>query len=197
MFCQIGRIDHALRMKSILWIPVFCAFALTFSSCGNLNSDGGKIGSNPLGTGPFDENGNYVEAWADNPAKWRRSGSAPSPHELRSDEIPLIAKSEQPPQGSIPLASASKSSRKISISKTSAKAKVKSGAKKTTRISSKPKSSSASTKSKAKSKTKSKIKAASEPMSTKTKAKSKASSKKAAEPKSKPKSTKRVPKKDG
>ena len=182
MFCQIGRIDHALRMKSILWIPVFCAFAFTLSSCGNLNSDGGKIGSNPLGTGPFDENGNYVEAWADNPAKWRKSGRAPSPHELKSDEIPLIAKSEQPPQGAIPLASASRSSRKISISKTSAKAKVKSGAKKTTRISSKHKSSSGSTKSK----TKSPSKKESELKSTKTKAKSKSSTK----VESKPKSTK-------
>lgn len=27
-------------------------------------------GYNPLGTGPFDRNGNYVEAWADAPHKW-------------------------------------------------------------------------------------------------------------------------------
>ena len=60
-------------------------------------------GFQQAGTGPFDENGNYVEAWADNPSKWRKSGGARSPHELGTDEIPRIAKSEQPPQNSIPL----------------------------------------------------------------------------------------------
>lgn len=33
----------------------------------------------PAGTGPFDSRGNYVEAWADNPAKWRGGDRKPTP----------------------------------------------------------------------------------------------------------------------
>jgi len=44
--------------------------SLLLSSCG----DSGGSGYNPA-IGPFDENGNYVEAWADNPPKKRRRAS--------------------------------------------------------------------------------------------------------------------------
>ncbi len=78
---------------------------MALASCTNFGSGPGfgTTGSQQAGTGPFDENGNYIEAWADNPSKWRKSGGARSPHELGTDEIPKIAKSEQPPQNSIPL----------------------------------------------------------------------------------------------
>jgi LysM repeat protein len=88
-------------MKPVLWIPASCAFVLALTSCGN---SGGSSGSQQSGTGPFDRNGRYVEEWADNPSKWRKAGKAPSPHELKTDEVPEIAQSEQPPQNANPLA---------------------------------------------------------------------------------------------
>ncbi|MES2437908.1 MAG: LysM peptidoglycan-binding domain-containing protein [Verrucomicrobiota bacterium] len=90
-------------MKPVLWIPASCALALALSSCGN---SGGGSGNPSATTGPFDSRGNYVEEWADNPSKWRKSGGKPSPHELKSDDLPEIAKNDQPPQNSVPLASA-------------------------------------------------------------------------------------------
>ena len=91
-------------MKMVLRIFASCGFALALSSCGN--SSGGS-GSNPSAmTGPFDSRGNYVEEWADNPSKWRKNGGAPSPHERKSDELPQIAKNDQPPQNSVPLSTA-------------------------------------------------------------------------------------------
>ena len=55
----------------------------------------------PTGTGPFDSAGNYREEWADDPSKWRRPGqTAPR----ASDDAPVIAKNEQPPADSTPIA---------------------------------------------------------------------------------------------
>ena len=51
--------------------------ALLFASCSDKNASG----YNPE-VGPFDENGNYVEAWADNPPKrssWRKSSTSSKP----------------------------------------------------------------------------------------------------------------------
>ena len=130
MFCQSRLILHHLRMKPVLWIPALCAITLALSSCGNFGSSGGggDRGTQQAGVGPFDENGNYIEAWADNPAKWRTSGNKPSPHELKSDEIPVIAKRDQPPQNSIPLAPSIESKRKTSVSKTTVASRSKSTA---------------------------------------------------------------------
>ncbi len=50
--------------------------------------------------GPFDANGNYVEAWADDPSKWRSY----KPKDVENDP-PMIAKNEQPPDHSVPLVS--------------------------------------------------------------------------------------------
>jgi len=33
----------------------------------------------PVGTGPFNSRGDYIEAWADNPAKWRGGDRKPTP----------------------------------------------------------------------------------------------------------------------
>jgi LysM repeat protein len=91
-------------MKPVFWISASCVLVMALASCTNFGGGPGMgSGFQQAGTGPFDENGNYVEAWADNPSKWRKSGGARSPHELGTDEIPRIAKSEQPPQNSIPL----------------------------------------------------------------------------------------------
>lgn len=85
-------------MKLVLWISSTCALVLSLSSCGN---SGG--GTQHAGTGPFDRHGRYIEEWADNPSKWRRAGNTPSPHELKSDDLPEIARNEQPPQNANPL----------------------------------------------------------------------------------------------
>jgi LysM repeat protein len=86
-------------MRPALWTTPACALALALCSCATHNDP-------TVSTGPFDKNGNYVEEWADNPAKWRKSGGRiPSPHEVGSDEIPMIARNEQPPDNSVPLVS--------------------------------------------------------------------------------------------
>lgn len=93
-------------MKSFLWIPISCAFALALSSCGNSRDNG----SQQAGTGPFDKNGRYIDEWADNPAKWRKPGKEPSYEETKADEVPQVALNEQPPQNANPLPPASSSS---------------------------------------------------------------------------------------
>jgi len=74
--------------------------ALFLSACSN--NSGIASGDHPTGTGPFDSAGNYREEWADDPSKWRRPGRAAS---SESDDAPVIAKNEQPPADSMPLAS--------------------------------------------------------------------------------------------
>ncbi len=92
-------------MQLALSIFPACALALVLTGCGSNSSV-----SNPNAvTGPFDSAGNYREEWADNPSKWRKSGGTPSPHEQRTDEIPQIAKTEQPPQNAVPLVTSSPS----------------------------------------------------------------------------------------
>ena len=51
-------------------------FILLGASCKNMQLAGGD---HPTGTGPFDRHGNYVEAWADNPAMWRGGDRKPTP----------------------------------------------------------------------------------------------------------------------
>lgn len=115
-------------MKPVLWIPACCALALALSSCGNSRSGG----TQQAGTGPFDRNGRYVEEWADNPSKWRKPGNSPSPHELKSDEVPQIAKNEQPPQDANPLAPSTPSRPAPVIAKTEVATKSKPTVKETT-----------------------------------------------------------------
>jgi LysM repeat protein len=90
---------HHPGMKLLVCFAGACAFAVLLTGCG---STGG--GAQAPGTGPFDSRGNYVEAWADNPAKWRKPGSA-APLGQASDSVPEIARIEQPPMNSNPLAS--------------------------------------------------------------------------------------------
>jgi len=90
---------HHPGMKLLVCFAGACCFAVLLTGCG---SSGG--GAQVPGTGPFDSRGNYVEAWADNPAKWRKPGSA-APRGQASDSVPEIARIEQPPMNSNPLAS--------------------------------------------------------------------------------------------
>ncbi len=54
---------------------------------------GGSTASNPSGTGPFDSRGNYIEAWADSPSKWK-SGSRQvvdaTPDTTPAADIPVL-----------------------------------------------------------------------------------------------------------
>jgi len=88
--------NHDSGMKLLLWFAATGGFAVLLTGCGTSNS-GGHV----AGTGPFDSRGNYVEAWADNPAKWRKPGSAPA----ATASVAEIARNEQPPMNSNPLAS--------------------------------------------------------------------------------------------
>lgn len=85
-------------MKLLVCLAGALAYAVLLTGCG---SSGG--GAQVPGTGPFDSRGNYVEAWADNPAKWRKPGSA-APRSAANDSVPEIAKIEQPPMNANPLA---------------------------------------------------------------------------------------------
>ena len=116
MFCQSRLMLHHPGMKPVLWIPATCALALALTSCGNTGGSGG--GSSQASAGPFEGRGNYVEEWADNPSKWRKGGGSPSPHEMKSDRLPEIAKNDQPPQNSNPLPPANVSKPVTVISQT-------------------------------------------------------------------------------
>jgi len=97
LFCQFRPLAHDLVMKFSLWPVLSSVLALFLSACSNTSNV--ASGDHPTGTGPFDSNGNYREEWADDPSKWRRPGRAVS------SETPLVAKNEQPPADSMPLAS--------------------------------------------------------------------------------------------
>ncbi len=73
------RISRALLFSSLL--------PLALSSCGN----GSFSGENPTGTGPFDSNGNYVEAWADTPSKWNGRSVQPKPTATPTTTTPALA----------------------------------------------------------------------------------------------------------
>lgn len=82
-------------MNPAIWLPTLSALVLVLSGC----STDPSIANDPHGTGPFDSNGNYIEDWADDPSKWKKPGSRTQP-----DDLPLVAKNEQPPANATPLA---------------------------------------------------------------------------------------------
>lgn len=67
--CQNGD------MKSATTFLFAGAMVLLSASCAGSRFSG----DHPTGTGPFDSRGNYIEAWADNPAKWRGGDRKPTP----------------------------------------------------------------------------------------------------------------------
>ena len=90
---------HDWPMQKILWLPMSSALLLILTGCAN---NGGTSGNDPLGTGPFDAAGNYREEWANDPSKWRKPGSR---SQAANDDVPVVAKNEQPPPNANPLAS--------------------------------------------------------------------------------------------
>lgn len=99
MFCQNRVLRHDPPMTTVWTLLGTGVIALTLSNC----ADTGGAGQS--GTGPFDSRGNYVEAWADNPSKWKKTPGSRSPHEQGSDELPEISLPEQPPANAVPIAS--------------------------------------------------------------------------------------------
>lgn len=91
-------------MNSANWLPALSALVLILTGCtGNQPT---YSGNNPNGTGPFNSRGQYVDAWADDPSKWRKPGS-----QQQADELPVIAKTEEPPANANPLGTNKPSSR--------------------------------------------------------------------------------------
>lgn len=86
-------------MKTSIWLPASSALVLILSGCTNQNDP-----NDPLGTGPYDAQGNYHEEWADDPSKWRKPGKRPA---TSGDDLPMIAQNEQPPLNANPLATPS------------------------------------------------------------------------------------------
>jgi len=95
-------------MKPAIWLPSSCALILILTGCANNKNPGNDTGS----YGPFDSAGNYRDDWADDPSKWRKPGK----HEKiqsPADDLPAIAKNEQPPADANPLAPQSAQAPKI------------------------------------------------------------------------------------
>jgi LysM repeat protein len=91
-------------MNSANWLPALSALVLILTGCtGNKTS---FSGNGPHGTGPFNSRGDYVDAWADDPSKWSRPGSR-----QRTDDLPVVAKTEEPPANANPLGAPKVSSR--------------------------------------------------------------------------------------
>jgi LysM repeat protein len=120
-------------MKTVWTLLATGVFALTLPNCAN-SGGGGQSG-----TGPFDSRGNYVEAWADNPSKWKKTPGAPSPHEQKTDELPEIATNEQPPSNAVPIASGGAPKPAPVISTTEIKTKPKTTGSTSSTASTKPK----------------------------------------------------------
>jgi hypothetical protein len=84
-------------MKPLICIPLTSALILMLSGCA---TEDPLLASDPLGTGPFDSQGRYREEWADDPTKWRK----PSHRHQVPDDLPVIARNDQPPANANPLA---------------------------------------------------------------------------------------------
>lgn len=93
-------------MNSAIWLSTLCALVFILTGCTNTNS---RVANDPLGTGPFDKNGNYREDWVDDPSKWTKPGNR-----QQAEDLPVVAKNEQPPPSANPLPTAGTSSPKPS-----------------------------------------------------------------------------------
>jgi LysM repeat protein len=128
-------------MNPALWLLSSFALVLILPGCTNQNS---TAANDPLGTGPFDSRGNYREEWADDPSKWRKPGSRPQ--SAPADEVPVIAKNEEPPPNSSPLPAGGSTTPKIvkttvtaPVKTTETSTRPKPTAPKTTNVDEKPK----------------------------------------------------------
>ena len=105
--------SHHTAMRPILLLPFSSALILMLlNGCAN---KGGTADSDITGTGPFDAAGNYREELANDPSKWRKPG-ARAPKPATGDELPVIAKKDEPPPNANPLAPAGSYKPKTSFS---------------------------------------------------------------------------------
>ena len=96
-----------LRLFALLFLPLF---TLLLPSCVS-NSTGSNPGRHPSGIGPFDRNGNYVEAWADTPSKWgKKSSFSMASNSAADTDTPAVARNEEPPADAVPLPASGSSS---------------------------------------------------------------------------------------
>jgi len=95
---------HVVGMLIRLTIPaaIGTVMALFAISCTDKGGGGRSSIDHPVGTGPFNHRGDYVEAWADNPAKWRGGDRKPTPPRTStpapSRPAPAVASTQRPPQ---------------------------------------------------------------------------------------------------
>lgn len=85
-------------MKTALWIPLSALCLLLANSCAHKPEF-----AQDTSIGPFDENGNYIEEWANDPSKWKRPSGRTKP---ANSDLPLLAANDQPPPDANPLAPA-------------------------------------------------------------------------------------------
>lgn len=84
-------------MRHVALLVLLLTGAAFLTSCGGGGTGISSAGSSNPGYGPFDRNGNYVEAWADRPAKkhrWARDAPAAPIKEEKKE--PVVASSNQP-----------------------------------------------------------------------------------------------------
>ena len=90
-FVLSDRCAILARMRCLCLPALAATLSAILSGCTG-NGISATASYNP-GYGPFDQNGNYVEAWADKPAKkhwWSRKPASPKPTVTKKDP-PLIA----------------------------------------------------------------------------------------------------------
>lgn len=87
-----GGLGIIARMKPTFLALSLVALLLSLNACKT-------TGPQATNVGPFDANGNYIEAWADDPSKWRTY----KPKDLDGGDPPVYAKNEQPPDHAVPL----------------------------------------------------------------------------------------------
>ncbi len=127
MFCQNLRMLHHSGMKLLLSLFAVCSLSMFLTNC-STTGGGGSGGSQQAGIGPFDSQGRYREEWADNPSQWRKPGNS-APSVSKSENLPQVAKNEQPPMNSVPLTSSTPQPKpSIASTKTTTQAKPESQA---------------------------------------------------------------------
>jgi LysM repeat protein len=97
MFCQVPKKPHNPRMPKCLLSVIAAATALGLSGC----QSGFNTAENPTGTGPFDDQGNYRDDWADDPSKWNGRSvppptSEPKPTQIASNTPPPVVAPRPP-----------------------------------------------------------------------------------------------------
>jgi len=94
-----GRPVSVVSGMQLRWFYLPAALlSVILCSCKSTGGGGGGPGAI---TGPFDSRGNYVEAWADTPSKWRKGGSSAEIADAQPDReaanVPVVPEPVTPP----------------------------------------------------------------------------------------------------